>query len=237
MDRAGQVGDASEGVEVRDVGSRDPVAGVPLPAAIAARQPAAVLALQRAAGNRAVSRILARTITTKPPDGSQPPASGDWTGTVNGVDVRIKADGPGDKAAYTSFDLSMDPNPSYHSTDGKVDDVTQPVYKLEIQTTWEDGFKPSDQSAYGRGTTKEDIDAKTTTLGFHESCHGADMLAFIVKPGPPTYPVKVGDSDASAAGASKAHEGKVTKFTRGMRNFSVKNTDQVGKKGKHSQDG
>jgi hypothetical protein len=229
MDRAGQVGDASESAEVREGASRDPIAGVPLPAAVAARHPAAVLALQRAAGNRAVGRILARTITTKPPDGSTAPATGDWRGSMNGVDVTIKADAPGDKAAYTAFDLSMDPNPGFHSTDGKVDDVTQPVYHLEIQTTWEDGYKPSDKSAYGRGTTDEDKKKpETMTLGFHESCHGADMVGYIVTPGPPAYPVSVGDSHASAAAASGAHQAKVTKFTKGMRSFSVKSTDQVG---------
>jgi hypothetical protein len=40
-----------------------------------------------------------------------------------------------------------------------------------------------------------------------------------------------------AAAPSGAHQAKVTKFTKGMRSFSVKSTDQVGTKGNHPQNG
>jgi hypothetical protein len=41
------------------------------------------------------------------------------------------------------------------------------------------GLRADVPSAYGRGTTPEDVGAGTTTLGFHEGSHARDYLRFL----------------------------------------------------------
>ena len=49
---------------------------------------------------------------------------------------------------------------------------------VKIQTSYNPSAKPADPSAYGRGTTPEDKKAGNTSLGFHESGCGLDLMWF-----------------------------------------------------------
>lgn len=51
---------------------------------------------------------------------------------------------------------------------------------ITIQTTFPANLKPTDTSAYGRGTG-DDLKTGNVTLGFHESCHRNDYMAYISK--------------------------------------------------------
>jgi hypothetical protein len=51
---------------------------------------------------------------------------------------------------------------------------------ITIQTTFPANLSPTDTSAYGRGTGA-DLKTGNGTLGFHESCHRNDYMAYISK--------------------------------------------------------
>lgn len=51
------------------------------------------------------------------------------------------------------------------------------AWTLQIRTNY--GQSSTDQSAYGRGTTSQDVSSGDTTLDFHESRHGALALDYI----------------------------------------------------------
>jgi hypothetical protein len=198
------------------------------------RRPAAVIALQRAAGNRAVTRVLMRRTTTQPPSGATTGRSGAATITLNGVVVTIKPDGTqGSGGTFTEFNVSTSPRPSFRTTNGVVSSVTQPVVRVSIQTKWAPGDSPSDSSAYGRGTTQDDINAGNTSLGFHESCHGADFLQYITSNAPSTYGVNIGDAADDANQATRDYSDAISAWSQAIRDYSTAQTDQVGTPGSH----
>src|SRR5207249_4387630 len=63
---------------------------------------------------------------------------------------------------------------------------------ITIQTAYGPGAKPNDTSGYGRGTTDADLANGDVTLGFHESCHRADFLAYAHAHPLPEFTVTVG---------------------------------------------
>jgi hypothetical protein len=68
---------------------------------------------------------------------------------------------------------------TYATSGGKVSSYKF-VWKgtLTIQTTYPTGAKAKDPSVYGRGTGDDEATGHTS-LGFHESCHRQDFLAYI----------------------------------------------------------
>ena len=67
-----------------------------------------------------------------------------------------------------------------------------PTPTLTVQTTYRAGVLRSDASAYGRGTTPEDvaggaIDPRSTQLGFHEGNHALDFIAYVTANAPPAH--------------------------------------------------
>jgi hypothetical protein len=194
---------------------------------------AKVIALQRSAGNRAVTRTLMRRMTTQPPAGAATSRAG-ATFTINGVVITIKPDGHRRTGGtFTEFHVTTRPQASYRTTNGAVSSVTQPTVRVEIQTKWGPRDSPDDQAAYGRGTTQDDINAGHTSLGFHEACHGADFIAYITSNAPPDYGVDVGDAAADAQQATSDYSAAVSAWSDAMRDYSTAQTDQVGIPGSH----
>lgn len=85
-------------------------------------------------------------------------------------------------------------------------------------------------SAYGRGTTDEDIKKLDTTLGFHEACHLADSKAYFanVSKLPKSFPALTFKSEADLKAAVAAYEQSFDPFFDNDRVESKAKTDEVG---------
>lgn len=111
---------------------------------------------------------------------------------------------------------------------GKVTVVRPLAWKVEIQTRYGTG-DPDDDAAYGRGTTDEDKAAGNVTLGFHESCHRADILAYLQQHAPPALPDLVGKTKAQADTAIASFKTESKAYFQAARKHSETVTDEVGK--------
>jgi len=148
-----------------------------------------------------LDRILA--ITTQLPAAATFNAAGAAELTVNGVRVRILPDTSGGTKNETSYKLV--PNqlevPGFRAPQGRVTAIlgpipTAPVVEFFTNYAAEGPGAASDPmtatSGYGRGTTAADRAAGTTSLRFHESRHGQDILDFIASHPFPVFTGKVG---------------------------------------------
>jgi hypothetical protein len=108
--------------------------------------------------------------------------------SVGAIDVVIKPDLPGQadvKAGGTSAGIEVTPkefNVDYTlDSAGRIATFKAPDQKVtvSVQTKYGVGISPAGKSAYGRGTTKEDIDAGNTSLKFHEGEHGVDFINYL----------------------------------------------------------
>jgi len=112
---------------------------------------------------------------------------------------------------------------------GVVTKVTGPGKpKCSIRTTYSESETAQTKSAYGRGTTPEDVKAGRTSVRHHEGGHGSAYLEFLaVKPYPlfsGSVKMKVVKFKAAISEYYKA----VKEYERRMNDFSVQNTDCVG---------
>lgn len=126
---------------------------------------------------------------------------------------------------------------------------------LIIQTNYPSGLKATDRSAYGRGTGP-DVANGNVSLGFHESCHRSDFLAYVErslavaaggKPDAyvlpesqpsvtiswnymkfPTFGGKLGQTVAEFEQASNAFKRAIKNWDEDMGRFSDRCTDQFG---------
>jgi hypothetical protein len=101
---------------------------------------------------------------------------------------------------------------------------------IRIQTVYGPDAKATDRSDYGRGTTKQDEDAGNTSLGFHESCHQADFLAYMKRESLPDFYGTVGMTEAEFKTAQADFGAAVQKYLDDMDVDSYDRTDQVGYK-------
>jgi hypothetical protein len=101
---------------------------------------------------------------------------------------------------------------------------------IRIQTVYGPDAKATDRSDYGRGTTKQDESAGNTSLGFHESCHKADFLAYLKNTALPTFTGRVGMTVADFKAAQQEFGDAINKFFTDMDEESFKKTDEVGYK-------
>jgi hypothetical protein len=106
----------------------------------------------------------------------------------------------------------------------------QMIFTYVIQTQYGPKASASQPSAYGRGTTTADEAAGDTSLGFHESCHRADLLEYLQKQPLPTYRGKVGMKEAEFNGANRSFAREFAEYFVKMRKFSDDRTDEVGYK-------
>jgi hypothetical protein len=150
------------------------------------------------------------------------------------IDGEVLADGSGGPAggAHTAFDMPRASAPGYTVAAGKVTGFRGKfTWKgaLTIQTRYGGGATSRSVSCYGRGTTASDVRSGDITLGFHESCHHRDYVAYLAAhplPDPPTP--SIGISAASYDAAVQTFFKELREYAAAMASDSEARTDEVG---------
>jgi hypothetical protein len=154
---------------------------------------------------------------------------------IKGMTVTIKPDEKGVASAGSALTdvTNRDGGAQYTHDNATLKVISWKVvpYKVDIVTQYGTG-KPNDDAAYGRGTLQSDIDAGNVTLGFHESCHRNDMLAYLKDHDLPAFVGKTGISTTEGDAMIKAYTDAVDGYFQAARDHSVTVTDEVGKKTK-----
>ncbi len=138
----------------------------------------------------------------------------------------------GIKGALTSFsEVNNGAQVIIHSDDtGHVDKVTNDLaWTIDIITEYGSG-DPDGDAAYGRGTTQSDENAGQVTLGFHESCHRADLLNYFRTEAIPVLDIDFANKKIKTADAEKARSTYTTAwktYFAKARKFSITNTDEA----------
>lgn len=154
---------------------------------------------------------------------------------VGGAIVTILPDGKSkDKKlkgqAVTSGGITGWGIPGYVTgTDGKIesfDEIKTP--KVSIQTVYGPETKASDVSSYGRGTTEEDKEAGTTSLGFHEGMHGKATLDYLENNPLPKFAGAIGDTEAVFKAARDDYEKKMKEAEAELQKVQIATVDCVG---------
>ena len=128
-------------------------------------------------------------------------------------------------SAFTSPGYRMDGHHKIVSFDAKFEWTGT----VTIQTDYASDAKASDVSCYGRGTTASDVAAGDVTLGFHESCHRADYIAYLKNNSLPDPPdLAIGMAEGAYKAAVATFRKAVTDYFKGMEQQSKTNTDEVG---------
>jgi len=87
------------------------------------------------------------------------------------------------------------PTYGYNKTSNRITQFTSSftfVGPFTIQTVYGPKASRHVRSQYGRGTTREDRENGDVTLGFHESCHRRDYVAFLTGHALPELKVETG---------------------------------------------
>jgi hypothetical protein len=116
--------------------------------------------------------------------------------------------------------------------DGKVtavDPVPAPV--LTIQTTYSPQSHPEMKSVYGKGTTREDIQAGKTSLAFHEGSHGEYAIQYTKAHPPPKFKGQAGMSVAEFKQAQAEYDQEMEEYRQALDTYQQVMTDCVGQKG------
>lgn len=105
--------------------------------------------------------------------------------------------------------------------------------RMEIQTAFRPGVSAAGASAYGRGTTPQDIAGARVTpasgsLGFHEGSHGLDYVEFLTNNPPPQFTGAIGMTAADFQRAMDQWNRAVRDYDRRLHAFSLQRTDCVG---------
>ena len=164
-------------------------------------------------------------------DGSVTMVVNDTTVTIH-PDERTTDEGMADRAE-TSINIAPYDFPEAETSDGKVVKLigsTTIKHHFTIRTIYGPDVTAKSKSAYGRGTTKDDITAGHTSLGFHEGNHGLDFIAYLKNQQLPKFTGKVGMSEQAYQTAMDVYKGKITAYMTTMDNTSQKETDCVGHK-------
>ena len=106
------------------------------------------------------------------------------------------------------------------------DEIQTP--KITIQTVYGPKSKASDESGYGRGTTKEDKKAGNTSLGFHEGMHGKTTLDYLKNNPLPEFAGAIGDSEADFKTARNDYEKKMKEADAELQKLQISSVDCVG---------
>jgi Domain of unknown function (DUF4157) len=115
----------------------------------------------------------------------------------------------------------------------KIDPI--PPIKVTIQTTYRTGASPDGQSAYGKGTTKEDVKAGNTSLKYHEGSHGTDYINYLKAHSLPTFKGTKGMTQVQFEKAQQDYIKAIDKYREAMDSYSEAHTDCVGTKEKSCQ--
>jgi len=103
-----------------------------------------------------------------------------------------------------------------------------PYGTLTIQTAYGPHATPSDRSAYGRGTTDQDVANGNNTLGFHESCHREDYLSYLRNNPLPEFTGRIGMTTDDFRAALEAFHKAINTYFEAMDQYSQAHTDCVG---------
>ena len=135
-----------------------------------------------------------QTQTSTPvPDEATVNSAGGFTMSFPNVDVIVLPDKSGGKGNETSLKNNL-PKGSFNFSSG-ADGLITSFFRISgktrtplafpsklvitIQTSYQDISKVDETSAYGKGTTEQDIKWGATTLRFHEGSHGKQYIDFI----------------------------------------------------------
>lgn len=134
------------------------------------------------------------TTATPMPSDATVAASGGFTINLPNVDVIVLPDSSGGKGNETSFKTNL-PTTSYQFTSSKDTGLITEFFTMQgktkipltipaklvvtIQTRFENVSNADQSSAYGRGTTAQDIQWGGKTLRFHEGSHGKGYIDYI----------------------------------------------------------
>lgn len=156
------------------------------------------------------------------------------------VSVEVVADGSDPKlpagTAETSFDngvVVVTPQIAWEEQHGKkiVTKLNTPLSVkgvITVHTRYGTGASANQPSGYGRGTTDEDIKARNTSLGFHESCHRVDMLGYLASIPLPAFDGKVGMETKTFTQAGSDFRARMNSYFTAMQRQSELSTDEVG---------
>jgi hypothetical protein len=153
------------------------------------------------------------------------------------VDLKVEviADGSGGVAtgAATSFSRVPVRYPGYRKDPS--DKITRfqgrLIWKgtITIQTRYATDATPKSLSCYGRGTTDADLQARNITLGFHESCHRLDFVAYLQAYPLPALPaMTVGMPESDFQRGLDGFLRQVDTYWKDMERDSEIRTDEVG---------
>lgn len=160
--------------------------------------------------------------------------------SINGFDVVIAPDETDqglNNGGETRIDLRWQTPGFRFERTGRQTVVTSftppPQPTVRIQTFYAPGVTASSQSAYGRGTTPEDVaggqvDPRSTTLGFHEGSHGLDYLEFIRNNPAPQFSGAVGMTRNQFRDAVNSWVSALRQYNADLESFSIQHTDCVG---------
>jgi len=127
--------------------------------------------------------------------------------------------------------------PTARTRDGKVTAVDYgPEPTLTIQTTYGPKATPEMKSTYGKGTTKEDILAGQTSLGFHEGSHGEYAIQYTKAHPPPKFKGQAGMSVAKFKQAQAEYNQEMEEYRQALDEYHQVMTDCVGHKGEGCPD-
>jgi hypothetical protein len=175
-----------------------------------------------------------QTQTSTPvPDKAVVDSAGGFTMSFPNVDVIVlpdKSGGSGNATSFktnlptSSFQFSLDASgliTGFFTVSGKTQTrLTMPSkLVITIQTSFQNMGSVDSPSAYGKGTTAQDIKWGGTTLRFHEGSHGKGFIDFIASHNFPSI----------ALGTVKAADfTTINGFMKAMNVDSCTNVDQVG---------
>jgi hypothetical protein len=160
------------------------------------------------------------------PDGQ----TADASKAGKGVTSCIKVGSIGPKGEFTDTPTMMKQRQGGADVVVRIGQRAQVKGLLRIQTVYGTGASPAGFSAYGRGTTPQDVFAGNVTLGFHESCHQQDYLDYLRTAPFPGLHAKIGMTIQDFQAAYRRFEAAVEAYFKRMHDISYRCTDEAGYK-------
>ena len=156
--------------------------------------------------------------------------TGEVNFAVNGWAVTIKQDGRDPSISRAETRLHFEPGSISRNRDGT---FVVPTPAVTIQTFFSPGSNARSRSAYGRGTTKEDIAGgkvtpHSTSLGFHEGHHGLDYVEFLKSNRPPAFTGTATQTNRALNAAIRRWKAAWTALNAAANRSSTRRTDCVG---------
>lgn len=152
------------------------------------------------------------------------------------INGRIRADGTGGPArgAHTTFDIPRWTGPRLDYREDAVHAIERKFTwrgTLTIQTRYGAGANARSLACYGRGTTTADVQNRDITLGFHESCHQSDYVAYLrANPLPEPPEIELGMTREAAEEAVHEFSKALDRYQQAMADASRMSTDEVGRR-------